>query len=76
MEPVAGIRYSPRGTGPRENTTAKTDLGQFDNREYSMEVIYSGSDQDYDFKDDESHQVQTGEAGRFNVVLRDRAGRS
>lgn len=32
------------GTGP--STVSKTDRGQFDNREYITEVIYSGSDQD------------------------------
>lgn len=34
--------------GQGQSTASKTDRGQFDNKEYITEVIYSGSDQDSD----------------------------
>lgn len=39
--------------------TAQADEGHFDNREYSIEVIYNSSDQDSDFGDNE-HTVGSG----------------
>lgn len=30
------------------NTVSETNRGQFEDREYSTEMIYSGSDQDYE----------------------------
>lgn len=35
------------------NKVSKTDGGQFDDREHSVEVMYSGSDQDSTSGDDE-----------------------
>ena len=43
------------------NTASKTDWGPLNNRGYSMEAIYSGVDQDYDFWDKKTWQVGTRE---------------
>lgn len=39
------------------NTGSKTARCQFEDRGYSIEVIYCGSDQDYDFKDEKKRQT-------------------
>lgn len=40
------------------DTAPKIDEGQFKDRKYSIKVIYRGSDQDYDAKDERTHPVQ------------------
>lgn len=44
------------------STPTKTNTGQFDNKGYNTEVIYSGSDQDYNFRDDRIWRAGAGEA--------------
>ena len=44
------------------NTSSKSSRGQFDNRGYSTEVIYSSSDQKCEFRDDKTRQMGTGES--------------
>lgn len=41
-------------TGLELNTVSDTDRGQFEDRGYGTEVIYSRSDQDYDFRKDKT----------------------
>ena len=43
------------------STASKTDGGQFVGRGYGAEVIYSGSDQGDDFRDDKTQQAEMGE---------------
>ncbi|XP_026179657.1 serum response factor-like isoform X1 [Mastacembelus armatus] len=58
--------------GPGPNPGSETDGGQFENREYSTEVVYSGSDQDSDSADDED---TTGSCGDRRGVKRERSER-
>lgn len=57
-------------TGPGPNTAADTDGGQFDVREYSTEVVYTGSDQDSESGDDED---TPGSGGDRRGVKRERS---
>ncbi|XP_070774740.1 serum response factor-like [Enoplosus armatus] len=68
-----GVSSLPVNTaGPGQNTTSETDGGQFDDKEYSTEVIYSGSDQDSDSGDDED---TAGSGGDRRGVKRERSER-
>ncbi|XP_034534564.1 serum response factor-like isoform X4 [Notolabrus celidotus] len=60
------------GTGVRMSTRTGTEEGQFEDREYSTEVVYSGSDQDSDSGDDED---MTGSGGDRRGVKRERRER-
>ncbi|KAF3688233.1 Serum response factor [Channa argus] len=59
-------------SGPGPNAVSGTDGGQFENREYSTEVVYSGSDQDSDSGDDED---TAGSGGDRRGVKRERRER-
>ncbi|XP_041839954.1 serum response factor-like isoform X2 [Melanotaenia boesemani] len=64
----AGLSSLPVSTaGPGSNPGAETDGGRFEDREYSTEVVYSGSDQDSDSGDDE------GSGGDRRGVKRERS---
>lgn len=68
-----GLSSPPVNTaGPGPKTASETDGGQFDGREYSTEVIYSGSDQDSDSGDDED---TAGSGGDRRGVKRERSER-
>nr|XP_020475869.1 serum response factor-like isoform X2 [Monopterus albus] len=54
------------------NTVSVTDGGQFEDRDYSTEVVYSGSDQDSDSGDDED---TAGSGGDRRGVKRERSER-
>ncbi|XP_054866100.1 serum response factor-like isoform X2 [Amphiprion ocellaris] len=64
-----GTRSGPgsagNGTGlsslPGNTTASGTDGGQFEDREFSSEVVYSGSDQDSDSGEDEDTAVSGGD---------------
>lgn len=58
----ADLELKELNTELRLSTASKTNTGQFDNRGYNTEVIYSGSDQDYSFRDDRIRQAGVGEA--------------
>ncbi|XP_028271372.1 serum response factor-like isoform X1 [Parambassis ranga] len=58
--------------GPGPNTTPMTDGGQFEDREYSTEVVYSGSEPDSDSGDDED---AAGSGGDRRGVKRERSER-
>ncbi|XP_029384047.1 serum response factor-like isoform X1 [Echeneis naucrates] len=58
--------------GPGPNTSSEIDGGQFGDREFTTEVIYSGSDQDSDSGDDED---TTGSGGDRRGVKRERSDR-
>lgn len=58
--------------GPGQNTTPMTDGGQFEEREYSTEVVYSGSEPDSDSGDDED---AAGSGGDRRGVKRERSER-
>ena len=45
----AGLDLAAWKTKLELNIASKTNGGLFENRQYSKEVIYSSSDQDYDF---------------------------
>ncbi|XP_074551455.1 serum response factor-like isoform X3 [Halichoeres trimaculatus] len=66
-----GARMSTR-TGPGPNPASGTEEGQFEDREYSTEVVYSGSDQDSDSGDDEDTM---GSGGDRRGVKRERSER-
>lgn len=63
----SSIPVNTAGPGPN----SETDGGQFDERAYSTEVIYSGSDQDSDSGDDED----TAGSGDRRGVKRERSER-
>ncbi|XP_044046217.1 serum response factor-like isoform X3 [Siniperca chuatsi] len=68
-----GLSSLPVNTaGPGPDTASETDGGQFHDREYSTEVIYSGSDQDSDSGDDED---TAGSGGDRRGVKRERSER-
>ncbi|XP_059186068.1 serum response factor-like [Centropristis striata] len=58
--------------GPGPNPDSGTDGGRFEDREYSTEVVYSGSDQDSDSGDDED---TAGSGGDRRGVKRERSER-
>ncbi|XP_040891863.1 serum response factor-like isoform X4 [Toxotes jaculatrix] len=58
--------------GPGPNTASGTDGGQFEDREYSTEVVYSGSEQDSDSGDEED---AAGSGGDRRGVKRERSER-
>lgn len=61
------------GNGPGPGTiSSETDGGQFEDREFSSEVVYSGSDQDSDSGDDED---TAGSGGDRRGVKRVRSNR-
>ncbi|XP_069578166.1 serum response factor-like isoform X3 [Brachyistius frenatus] len=66
----SGLPVSTAGPGP--NTASETDGGQFEDREYCTEVVYSGSDQDSDSGDDED---TAGSGGDRRGVKRERSER-
>lgn len=66
-----GARMSTR-TGPGPNPASGTEEGQYEDREYSTEVVYSGSDQDSDSGDDEDTM---GSGGDRRGVKRERSER-
>ncbi|CAJ1052769.1 serum response factor-like isoform X2 [Xyrichtys novacula] len=59
-------------TGPGPNPASGMEEGQFAEREFSTEVVYSGSDQDSDSGDDED---TTGSGGDRRGVKRERSER-
>ncbi|XP_049899425.1 serum response factor-like isoform X2 [Epinephelus moara] len=65
-----GTGISTAGPGP--NAATDTDGGRFEEREYSTEVVYSGSDQDSDSGDDED---TAGSGGDRRGVKRERSER-
>ncbi|XP_033481162.1 serum response factor-like isoform X1 [Epinephelus lanceolatus] len=65
-----GTGISTAGPGP--NAATDTDGGRFEEREYSTEVVYSGSDQDSDSVDDED---TAGSGGDRRGVKRERSER-
>ncbi|XP_071328374.1 serum response factor-like isoform X2 [Trachinotus anak] len=67
---LSSLTVSTVGPGP--NTATETDGGQFGDREYSTEVVYSGSDQDSDSGDDED---TAGSGGDRRGVKRERSER-
>lgn len=67
----SGARMSTR-TGPGPNQASGTEEGQFEDREFSTEVVYSGSDQDSDSGDDEDTM---GSGGDRRGVKRERSER-
>ncbi|XP_018530252.1 serum response factor isoform X4 [Lates calcarifer] len=58
--------------GPGPNAASETDGGQFEDREYGAEMVYSGSDQDSDSGDDED---TAGSGGDRRGVKRERSER-
>ncbi len=68
-----GLNSLPVNTaGPGANTASDTDGRQFEDREYSTEVIYSGSDQDSDSGDEDD---TAGSGGDRRGVKRERSER-
>lgn len=50
------------------STPTKTNTGQFDNKGYNTEVIYSGSDQDNDYTDVKRSEQAWG-LGNFYILV-------
>lgn len=68
-----GLSIPPVNTaGPVLHTASGTGGGQFENRDYSTETVYSGSDQDSDSVDDED---TAGSGGDRRGVKRERSER-
>lgn len=67
---LSSLPVNPAGSG--HSTVSGTDGGQFEDREYSTEVVYSGSDQDSDSGDDED---TAGSGGDRRGVKRERSER-
>lgn len=61
------------GTRTGSNTPSETDRDRFEDREYSTEVIYSGSDQESDSGDEEDTAGSSG--GDRRGVKRERSDR-
>ena len=57
----AAFRCSQLDTRLGLNTASVTDDRQVEDREHSMEMIYSGSGQDYDLRDERTQQAGTEE---------------
>lgn len=69
----SGLNSLPlNAAGSEPNSASGTDEGQFEDREYSTEVVYSGSDPDSDSGDDED---VGGSAGDRRGVKRERSER-
>ncbi|XP_023257110.1 serum response factor-like [Seriola lalandi dorsalis] len=67
---LSSLAVSTVGPGP--NTSSETEGGHFGDREFSTEVVYSGSDQDSDSGDDED---TAGSGGDRRGVKRERSER-
>ncbi|XP_017296815.1 serum response factor isoform X2 [Kryptolebias marmoratus] len=74
MDTRTGSRSAGNGStaGPAPNTASETDAGRFEDREYSTEVAFSGSELDSDSGDDDD---TGGSGGDKRGVKRERSDR-